>query len=223
MTRRSNSTRFLSAFSVSAALGGVAAMMALCAPQSASATVVMAPVFLSVPGEGPTEPLQFQTYNDPADPTLATQTLFSNDTHYIITGFTLHIAGYAEQLSADLLDLVFHDDPNVDAIWGDTAEGNIESDVFSSYSITDNGKTIIFSGGHIGIGDIFTDFLYSAIVGNHTSFTPNNPYSQNIAYIQASFRGYETPLPAAAPLMVAGLGALGAMARRRRAARTRQV
>ncbi|MBI1366348.1 MAG: hypothetical protein GC153_10400 [Alphaproteobacteria bacterium] len=229
---------------------------ALAAAAPSHATVVMAPSFLRVPGVGPTEPLEFQTYNDPsdpaspyngafvlgfynpgitptsltadepdeiltygagypADPTLATQTLFSNDTHYVITGFTLHIAGYAEQQSDDPLDLVFYDDPNVDAVWGDTTDGAIETDIFGSYSISDNGKTIAFTGGHLDIGDIFTDFLYSEITGQHTDFTPNNSYAQNIAYIQASFQGYETPLPAAAPLMIGGLGALAGLMRRR--------
>lgn len=244
----------------SSVLAGAVSLTALGAFIPANATLVMAPVFDRVPGQGPTEPLEFQTYvhptdplspyngafvlgiynpgvtatsltadepNEiltygagyPADPTLFTQTLFSNNTDYIIDGFTLHIAGYAIQQSDDGLDVAFVEDPNVDAIFGDTTAGVIESDIFGSYEITDNGKTITFTGGELSVGDIFIDALFSELVGAHAGFTPDNPFAQNIAYIQASFQGYPAPVPvpAAAPLMLAGLAGFAGLTRKGKA------
>ncbi|MCA8889248.1 MAG: hypothetical protein KDA46_10490 [Parvularculaceae bacterium] len=81
----------------------------------------------------------------PADPTLVTQTIFSNNTNFVMTGFTLHIAGYGIQQSPDPLDLIFVEDPNVDAVWGDVSTGSISSNVFPNYTISPDGKTISFS------------------------------------------------------------------------------
>lgn len=167
----------------------------------------------------------------PADTSLDTSVLFSNNTeNWIITGFTLHIAGYAIPYSAvDPYDIEVVADDAVDAIWGDTSSGAIQSDIFD-WTISDDRKTITFSNGHIGLGEIFTDAMFSELVGVTSPFVSSavmdakcstaagdGPWcSPYVAYIQASFQGYETPLPAAAPLWLGGLAFLGAAARLRK-------
>lgn len=91
---------------------------------------------------------------DPRNPELD-HLFFYNDTDQDIHGFGLRIIGTGTDT----------DDPRtivrgapIDARFGDVdGDGLILSDIFPSYTISEDGKTIAFSGGLIRPGERFTD------------------------------------------------------------------
>ena len=185
----------------------------------ASAALIMEPVFNRVPGSGqadnnfplydPTflingvayflanDPGEIDTYaaGDPRDPELDAFHVWNN-TAYNVTGFTLRIVGTATDT----------EDPGtvvrgpVDAIWGDVdGDGLIgHSDIFSSITVSADGKEIVFSGGLIPVGGRFTDI--------NLAFSDNPP---DLAGIDSFFSGTSAvPVPAGWALAMSGLGPL---------------
>ncbi|MCA9218263.1 MAG: hypothetical protein KDB27_34580 [Planctomycetales bacterium] len=80
---------------------------------------------------------------------------FYNDTDQVINGFGLNIIGTGTDTD-DPRTIVR--DASVDARFGDVdGDGSILSDIFTNYSISDDGKTIEFTGGMLAPGERFTD------------------------------------------------------------------
>ena len=140
---------------------------------AAHAQLVIAPVFNRIEGSGPTAdfdlgllahtPLQVPgdhfayVSGDPRDPVLDA-VHFWNDSPYNITGFSLRIVGTGTD-TQDPSTIVL--DENVDARFGDVEGHSIASDIFPNVEITEDGKTIHFSGGVIPPGGRFTDLHYA--------------------------------------------------------------
>ncbi|MDG3008084.1 PEP-CTERM sorting domain-containing protein [Paludisphaera mucosa] len=154
------------------------------------------------------EPGEIVTYasGDPRDPFLDEFHVWNN-TGYAITGFTLRLIGTA----------AVTDDPGavvrgpVDAIWGDAdGDGLVgSSDIFSSITVSADGKEIRFEGGLIPVGGRFTDV--------HLAVSDAPP---DFAGIDSSFTGVRTvPEPSGSMLSAMGLvaSALGGVWRGRAA------
>jgi hypothetical protein len=211
---------------------GLAAGAALAVAAPASATLLLEPVFNAYPGTGPADnvvglylpdfinpatgepfltadrPGMIVTYpaGYPADPLLADTLRFYNNTKYVITGFTLSLVGTA--LEPEPFNFTVVRDPNVDAFFDDAnGDGFVGlSDIFPMVEILNEGRTIRFSGGSIPVGGRFTDY-------NFATTTDGEPF---LAAIDASFEGYVVPEPPAWAMLMAGFGAIGLAARRRR-------
>jgi hypothetical protein len=137
-----------------------------------NATLVMDPVFNRVAGVGQAdnnfplydpafgfntdEPGEIESYvaGDPPDPILDDFHIWNN-TRYNITGFTLRIIGTGTNTT----------DPGtivrgpVDAVWGDVnGDGRIGvSDIFTSFTVSADGKELRVENGLIAPGGRFTD------------------------------------------------------------------
>lgn len=118
-------------------------------------------------------------------------------------GFTLTQAGGFtdnELFTLTISDIVFSDPERLDAVYRDTADliDESDSDPFTEMvSFTDN--SIVLT---IDVVKTIGDEYYNFILGGTAHY---------------SLEVVDTPLPAAAPLFAAGLGAMGFIARRRRA------
>ncbi len=139
------------------------------------------------------EPGEITTYasGDPRDPFLDEFHAWNN-TNYDITSFTLRLIGTATDT----------EDPGtvvrgpVDAIWGDVdGDGLILSDIFSSITISADGKEIIFSGGLLPVGGRFTDI--------HLAVSDNPP---DLAGIDSFFDGV-LAIPEPSTLALAAIAA----------------
>lgn len=117
---------------------------------------------------------------------------FYNDTDYTITGFSLEIIGTG--IDTDDPRTIVRGAP-IDARFGDVdGDGQILSDIFSNYEISDDGKSIQFTGGLIQPGERFTDI--------HLARSDNPP---EMAGIDSWFSAVAVPEPSAGVLMFAAL------------------
>ncbi len=153
----------------------IVAALYLIFPLSASATLIMEPVFLRTEGSGPSEappvlgiyapdfinpgtgepfliadePGEIDIYpaGYPADPVLVDVIRFYNNTENELTGFRLSIVGTADE--PEPFNFTVDRDPNVDAVWGDANEdGKIGlSDIIAVTEVSEDGRTISFSEG----------------------------------------------------------------------------
>jgi len=183
------------------------------------ASLVIEPVFMRVPGSGqgpdnfplydPTylvngiayyladEPGEIDLYaaGDPRDPDLDVLHIWNN-TQYALTSFTMRIIGTA----TDTLDPGTIVRGPVDAVFGDVdGDGKIgRSDIFSTITVSADGKEIRFEGGVIPIGGRFTDI--------HLASSDNPP---ELAGIESFFGGtLSVPEPASSTLAGIGVAAL---------------
>ena len=148
--------------------------------------LVIAPVINRVAGTGPganlwglstflSTPSQVFDYGAgyPADPAHLTYNIY-NDTAYTITGMHLEIYGWADATEEPW---TLYTDPTYPATFGTVPTlGGPESDIFSTITISPDGKTIDFSNGTLLPGARFTDIV--------KSFSVTNP---NYAAIHSSF------------------------------------
>lgn len=210
----------------------------LAVPTAATADLIIEPVFNRVAGVGPDtnvlgfylpgfinpatgepfltadEPGEIITYpaGYPPDPVLVSTVRFFNNTAYDITGWTLSLVGTA--VEPEPFNFTVTRDPGVDAIWGDVdGDGFIgHSDIFSTITVSPDGRTITFSDGLIAVGERFTDF-------NLAMTLSGAPF---LAAVDASFTGVvAVPEPAAMTLMLTALALGGALHRRK--SRTRAI
>jgi hypothetical protein len=206
--------------------------LSLVTPATATADLIMEPVFNRVLGSGPgmnvlgfylpeainpatgepfltaDEPGEIVTYpaGFPADDNLVTTVRFFNNTAYDITGWTLRLVGTA--IEPEPFNFTVIRDPNVDAIWGDVdGDGSVgHSDIFSTITVSADGRTITFSDGLIPVGGRFTDF-------NLATTLSGAPF---LAAVDASFTGVAAvPEPATLTLILTA-GAIGGVIRMRR-------
>jgi hypothetical protein len=201
------------------------AIAANCWSSAAGATLLMEPVFLRIPGSGPSDtafpiynlaflngatgqpfitanqPGEIDTYSAgyPRDEVL-TSIAFYNNTSYNITDFNLHIIG--SSFEPVQYTFTITRDPNVDAFWADVnGDGKIGlSDIFSTITVSADARTITFSNGLIPPGGRFTDYVFS-------STTDGQPFK---AGVDASFDGVFVPEPASLALLIPGLIAVWA-------------
>ena len=206
------------------------AVLLLGVPMSASATLVMEPVFDFFPGSGPDdtvfgiyapdfinpatgEPFLLSNHPGvvsifpigfPVDEGLVNVVRFYNNTSFILTGFTLNIVGTADE--PEPFNFTVTRDRNVDAMWGDAnGDGMIgQSDIFATVQVSDDGRTIVFKDGMIPVNGRFTDYVYAFT-------TDDQPFT---AAVEAHFEGIFIPVPAAAWLFASALGLLGWIRRR---------
>ena len=206
--------------------------LSLVAPTTATADLIMEPVFNHVAGSGPginvlgfylpefinpatgepfltaDEPGEIVTYpaGFPADDVLVSTVRFFNNTAYDITGWTLSLVGTA--IEPEPFNFTVIRDPNVEAIWGDVdGDGLVgHSDIFSTITVSADGRTITFSDGLIPVGGRFTDF-------NLATTLSGAPF---LAAVDASFTGVAAvPEPATMALLLTA-GAVGGVIRMRR-------
>ncbi len=180
----------LRVFYASGLAGLTALAIAICVPATASAQLVIEPVFNRIEGTGPGEasvgvrqavngvqtelglhpfwtalPNEIFSYvsGDPRNEGLD-NLAFYNDTDYNITGFGLEIIGTGTDT----------DDPStivrepIDATFGDVdGDGMILSDIFGSYTLSNNDQRIEFTNGLISPGQRYS--------GIHLATSPNAP------------------------------------------------
>jgi hypothetical protein len=193
-----------------------------------AASLVMEPTINYVAGIGPADntiPLYDPTYivdgvqyalanepgeifmyvaGDPPEELFQTASVWNN-TNYNMTGLTLQIVGSATE--AENPGSIVRGPVN--AVWGDVnGDGKIgDSDIFSTITVSADGKVIRFDNGVIPVDGRFSD------VHLVTSDAP--PF---FAGVDASFSGTEVPEPYTFILTGSGLGALllGRLLRRRK-------
>ena len=134
-----------------------------------------------------------------------------NNTAYNITSLTMTIVGSSVELIPGA-SWVVTPDPNVDAFFGDVNDdGRVGlSDIFSTITVSNGGRTLTLSGGLLPAGSLFSDYIFSK-----TTDGANPVY----AALEGSFDGVLAPEPATWTLLPAGLGAI--WARRRRSGTSR--
>jgi hypothetical protein len=174
-------------------------MFAVTFSLSANAALVMEPVFNRVAGVGQAdnnfplydpafgfvtnEPGEIESYvaGDPPDPVLDEFHIWNN-TRYNITGFTLRIIG----TGTNTLDPGTIVRGPVDAVWGDVnGDGQIGlSDIFTSFTVSADGKELRVENGSIAPGGRFTDI--------HLARSDDPP---ELAGIDSSFSGNAIPEP----------------------------
>jgi hypothetical protein len=177
----------------------VCVMFAFALSTSLNATLVMEPVFNRVAGVGQAdnnfplydpafgfdidEPGEVQSYvaGDPRDPFLDVFHVWNN-TRYNITGFTLRIIGTGTN-TVDPGTIVRGP---VDAVWGDVnGDGQIGvSDIFTTFTVSADGKEIRVENGLIAPGARFTDI--------HLARSDDPP---QFAGVDSSFSGNAIPEP----------------------------
>jgi hypothetical protein len=98
-------------------------------------------------------------------------------------------------------------DPNVDAFFGDAnGDGKVGlSDIFSTITVSNGGRTLTLSGGVIPADSLFTDYIFSMTTDGATPV---------FAALEGSFDGVLAPEPATWMLLLAGLGGIAACRRR---------
>ena len=132
---------------------------------------------------------------DPRDPALDTVPIV-NTTNYELNGYGLRIIG----IGTDTHDPGTIVRGPIDARFGDVdGDGMILSDIFATFAISGDGKTIEFSDGSISPGERFT--------GIHLAVSDNPPI---LAGIDSWYTGTLVPEPSSATLLVLwGLPLLG--------------
>jgi hypothetical protein len=208
-----------------------AAIAAIAWSNMAGATLFMEPVMNFVPGSGPSattfpidnpaflngatgkpfdianKPGEIDTYSAgfPRDGSLLSLALYNN-TEYNITSIKLAIIGSSFEPIPYTFTITR--DPNIDAFWGDAnGDGKIGlSDIFSTITVSSDGRTLTLSDGVIPVGGRFTDYIYS--------FTTDGLTFR--AGVDASFEGVFVPEPTGLALLLPGLAAIWAATRRRR-------
>lgn len=199
---------------------------------AAQAELFVEPVFNSVPGTGPGEGILGFYLPDfinpatgepfavsdapgvvsvypagfPPDPVLTNDIRFYNNTDYNMTGFVLSIVGTA--VEPEPFNFTVTLDPDVEAFFGDVDEdGQIGiSDIFPDITVSEDGRTITFSGGLIAPGERFTDY-------NLAFTTDGEPF---LAAFNAYFTGEPAAVPEPAIVGLLGLGVLTLAGTRRR-------
>jgi hypothetical protein len=159
----------------------------------------MEPVFNRIPGLGQAdtnfplydpafgfdidEPSEIESYvaGNPPDPVLDEFHIWNN-TRYTITGFTLRIVG----TGTNTVDPATIIRGPVDAVWGDVnGDGQIGvSDIFSSFTVSADGKELRVESGFIIPGGRFTDI--------HLALSDTVP---ELAGVDSSFSGNAVPEP----------------------------
>jgi len=147
------------------------------------ATLIIEPVINFVPGSGPSdtslplydpgyvnpgmgdhpfqanEPGEFSTYaaGYPPDPELLEFSI-TNNTNYDFTSLKMQIIGSAKDLIPGV-SWIITPDPNAKVFFGDAnGDGKIGiSNIFSDITVSDDGKTLVLSGGVIPANGHFTD------------------------------------------------------------------
>src|SRR4051794_15071699 len=106
----------------------------------------------SAPGE-----IAYYPAGVPRDEPLVDAVRVVNNTAYNITSLTLGIVGSAKE--PEPFNFTFTLDPKVSAFWGDVnADRKVGlSDIFSTITLSDDRRTLIFSDGLIPVGGRFTD------------------------------------------------------------------
>jgi hypothetical protein len=198
---------------------------------SAGATLIFEPVISHYPGSGPANdvfPLYDPTYVNlatgeqvslarqpgeidkwsqgfPREDVMVTFGMYNN-TAYNITSLTMTIVGSSDELMPGA-SWVVTPDPNVDAFFGDVnGDGKVGlSDIFSTVTVSNGGRTLTLSGGVIPAESHFTDYIFSMTTDGA---------SPVYAALEGGFDGVLAPEPATWTLLLAGLGAIG-LARRR--------
>ena len=139
------------------------------------------------------EPGEIDIYaaGDPPDPDLNLFHIWNN-TRYDLTGFTLRLVGTA----TDTLDPGTIVRGPVDAVWGDAdGDGRVGlSDIFSTITVSADGKEIRVEGGLIPVDGRFTDI--------HLARSDNPP---ELAGIESSFTGVQA-VPEPGSLALSGVG-----------------
>jgi hypothetical protein len=189
-------------------------------PNTADATLIMEPVINFVPGSGPNQttvpidnpaflngatglpfitaskPGEIDTYSAgyPRDEAL-TVISFYNNTDYNITGLILNIIGTSTEPVTYTFTITR--DPNVDAFFGDANGDGMTglSDIFSTITVSNNGRMIMLSDGIIPVGGRFSDAIFSYT-------TDGLPFK---AGVDASFDGVLVPEPSSWALLLSAL------------------
>jgi hypothetical protein len=148
------------------------------------------PFLANKPGEIDTVSIGF-----PRDEGLLTFSVWNN-TDYNITSLTFNIIGSSFQ--PDTQDTwIITRDPNVDAFFGDAnGDGKVGlSDIFSTITVSNGGRTLTFSDGVIPADSHFTDYIFAYT-------TDGLPFK---AGVDTSFDGVSVPEPASWTLLFAAL------------------
>lgn len=166
------------------------------------------PFLANKPGEIDTVAIGY-----PRDEGLLTLSVWNN-TAYNLTSLKLSIIGSAFQPDDNQFAWRVTRDPNVDAFWGDANhDGKVGlSDIFSTVTVSDGGRTETFSNGLIPVGGHFTDYIFAYT-------TDGQPFK---AGVDTSFGGVPAvPEPTSLGLLFSGLAAICvATGRLRRVRRT---
>jgi hypothetical protein len=208
---------------------------ALAWSSSAGATLVFENVINRVPGSGPAavaiplydpsfvnaltgehsflanQPGEIDTVSIgfPRDEDLLTFSIWNN-TAYNFTKLTLNIIGSSFQPDGQESWIITRD-PNVDAFFGDAnGDGQVGlSDIFSTITVSNGGKTLTFSDGVIPANSHFTDYIF-------TYTTDGLPFKAGVDTI---FDGVRVPEPATWTVLLAGFCATWLGMRRRNRSR----
>jgi hypothetical protein len=99
-------------------------------------------------------------------------------------------------------------DPNVDAFFGDAnGDGKVGlSDIFSTITVSNGGRTLTLSDGLIPAGSHFTDYIFSCVTISDSCTTDSS--DKVFAALEGTFGGVLAPEPSTWALLIPGLGAM---------------
>jgi hypothetical protein len=204
----------------------VPALAATLSSNPAGATLIFEPVINFFPGTGPADnvfPLYDPTYINmatgeqvanaskpgeiyklsmgfPREEGMVNVGMYNN-TAYNITSLTMTIVGSSDELDLGV-SWVVTPDPNVDAFFDDANnDGKVGlSDIFSTITVSNGGRTLTLSDGLIPAGSHFTDYIFSLTTDGAPSA---------FAALEGSFDGVLVPEPSTWAMMLLGFAGLG--------------